>query len=555
VHLALNITSLIARIGLCACLLVILPANAKRLALVMGNDNYTSVTKLQKAGNDATAMARELKAAGFTVQLHKDLNYRGMVKAVETFTNSITGGDEVVVFYAGHGVQIKTGSYLLPIDIEASSESEVEKTAYELNALTDKISEAKPAFSLVMVDACRDNPLKAKGRSVGGTRGLSAFEPPKGQIVVYSASRGQQALDSLSAKDTNPNGVFTREFMAGMKKPGVKIEDLMREVQDSVEILAKSVNHDQRPAIYNEARGNFYFFGPTTVQTAANSAPPMSAEQKDEKFWEDVKLAGNKEAFEAYLQRYPEGIYANLAKAITLKLTDANKTTSALSTNAQNNLFGDAETQQVYLKAKEQNDGSALNNLGVRYQLGTGGLAKDDVQAEKYYRLSANQGNALGQYNLGAFYANGQGGLAKDYIQAEKYYRLSANQGNALGQNNLGVFYANGQGGLAKDDVQAEKYYRLSANQGNALGQANLGYFYIAGLGSLEKDDFQAKKYFWLSANQGNATAQENIGTMYRDGRGGLVKDEAEAIRFYKLSAKQNYQPAIDQLRKLGATF
>ena len=554
-HLALNITSLIARIGLCACLLVILPANAKRLALVMGNDNYTSVTKLQKAGNDATAMARELKAAGFTVQLHKDLNYRGMVKAVETFTNSITGGDEVVVFYAGHGVQIKTGSYLLPIDIEASSESEVEKTAYELNALTDKISEAKPAFSLVMVDACRDNPLKAKGRSVGGTRGLSAFEPPKGQIVVYSASRGQQALDSLSAKDTNPNGVFTREFMAGMKKPGVKIEDLMREVQDSVEILAKSVNHDQRPAIYNEARGNFYFFGPTTVQTAANSAPPMSAEQKDEKFWEDVKLAGNKEAFEAYLQRYPEGIYANLAKAITLKLTDANKTTSALSTNAQNNLFGDAETQQVYLKAKEQNDGSALNNLGVRYQLGTGGLAKDDVQAEKYYRLSANQGNALGQYNLGAFYANGQGGLAKDYIQAEKYYRLSANQGNALGQNNLGVFYANGQGGLAKDDVQAEKYYRLSANQGNALGQANLGYFYIAGLGSLEKDDFQAKKYFWLSANQGNATAQENIGTMYRDGRGGLVKDEAEAIRFYKLSAKQNYQPAIDQLRKLGATF
>jgi hypothetical protein len=74
-------------------------AQAKRLALVMGNDNYTSVTKLQKAGNDATAMARELKAAGITVQLHKDLNYRGMVKAVETFTNSITGGDEVVKKY------------------------------------------------------------------------------------------------------------------------------------------------------------------------------------------------------------------------------------------------------------------------------------------------------------------------------------------------------------------------------------------------------------------------------------------------------------------------
>jgi hypothetical protein len=222
-------------------------------------------------------MANELKAAGFTVQLHKDLNYRGMVKAVETFTNSITGGDEVVVFYAGHGVQIKAGSYLLPTDIEASSESEVEKTAYELNALTDKISEAKPTFSLVMVDACRDNPLKAKGRSVGNSRGLSAIEPPKGQMVVYSASRGQQALDRLSDKDANPNSVFTREFISKMKKPGVKIEDLMREVQDSVESLAKTINHDQRPAIYNEARGNFYFFGPTTVQVLPSSNPePVS---------------------------------------------------------------------------------------------------------------------------------------------------------------------------------------------------------------------------------------------------------------------------------------
>jgi len=166
-------------------MLVSMPVHAKRLALVMGNDNYTSVTTLKKAGNDATAMANELKAAGFTVQLHKDLNYRGIVKAVETFANSITGGDEVIVFFAGHGVQIKNGIYLLPTDIEASSEKEVEKTAYELLAMIEMISEAKPAFSLLMIDACRDNPLKARGRSVGNARGLSAIEPPKGQIVMY----------------------------------------------------------------------------------------------------------------------------------------------------------------------------------------------------------------------------------------------------------------------------------------------------------------------------------------------------------------------------------
>lgn len=315
-------SKLITCLFFCFCLCAVIPAQAKRLALVIGNDNYISVSKLQKAGNDATAMARELRAAGFAVQLHKDLNYRGMVKAVEGFANSITGGDEVVVFYAGHGVQIKNGSYLLPTDIEANSESEVEKTAYELNALSDKISEAKPAFSLVMVDACRDNPLKSKGRSVGNTRGLSAVEPPKGQMVVYSASRGQQALDRLSDKDTNPNGVFTREFIAQMKKPGVKIDDLMREVQDSVESLAKSVSHEQRPAIYNEARGNFYFFGPANVQvgSAISTMLDLSEAQKEEKFWDDAKSAGNKDAFEAYLISYPNGRYVGLAKANLAKL-------------------------------------------------------------------------------------------------------------------------------------------------------------------------------------------------------------------------------------------
>ena len=338
----------------CFAVLVSLPLQAKRVALVMGNDNYTSVSKLQKAGNDATAMARELKNAGFTVQLHKDLNYRGMVRAVEAFTNNITGGDEVVVFFAGHGVQIKNGSYLLPTDIEANSESEVEKTAYELLALTDKISEAKPAFSLVMVDACRDNPLKSKGRNIGNARGLSAIEPPKGQMVVYSASRGQQALDRLSDKDPNPNGVFTREFIIQMQKPGVRIEDIMRSVQDSVETLAKSVRHEQRPAVYNEARGNFYFFGPTTVQvTPAQQKPDTNAIELA--LWESVKNATTAVEIQAYLNRFPNGFFAEVARV----RIDTFARASAERVAAENNLrlaeeARIKEQQRLALEAQKQ---------------------------------------------------------------------------------------------------------------------------------------------------------------------------------------------------------
>ena len=263
---------------ICFAMLFCLHVQAKRVALVIGNDNYLSVSKLQKAGNDANAMARELRNAGFAVQLHQNLNYRATVRAVESFTQGIQGGDEVVVFYAGHGVQIKNGSYLLPTDIEVNSESEVEKTAYDLLTLTEKLAEAKPAFSLVIVDACRDNPLKSKGRSIGNARGLSAIEAPKGQMIVYSASRGQQALDRLLEKDPNPNSVFTRELITRMKVPGLKIEDLMRDVQNSVEELAKSVRHEQRPAIYNESRGNFYFYnhGINIQASPAFNLPPSA---------------------------------------------------------------------------------------------------------------------------------------------------------------------------------------------------------------------------------------------------------------------------------------
>ena len=300
---------------LCLCPVA---AQAKRIALVMGIDSYQHVTPLQKAGNDAVAMAAELRAAGFEVMLHRDLNYRGMVKAMESLYNSITGGDEVVVFFAGHGVQIKSGSYLLPTDIEASSESEVERTAYALNDLMEHLGAAKAAFALVLVDACRDNPLKSRGRNLGMGRGLNPPDPPKGQMVVYSASRGQQALDRLNDRDTNPNGVFTREFISRMRRPGLRVEDMVREVQDSVERLARSVSHDQRPALYNEARGNFYFYAPVAAASSSAAIPGNTAAEearREERFWEDAKAAGNREAFEAYLDQYRGGRYASLARA------------------------------------------------------------------------------------------------------------------------------------------------------------------------------------------------------------------------------------------------
>ena len=437
-----------------------LPVQAKRIALVMGNDNYTSVSKLQKAGNDATAMARELKAAGFTVQLHRDLNYLGMVKAVETFTNGITGGDEVVVFFAGHGVQIKNGSYLLPTDIEANSESQVEKTAYELLALTDKISEAKPAFSLVMVDACRDNPLKSKGRNIGNARGLSAIEPPKGQMVVYSASRGQQALDRLSDKDPNPNGVFTREFITQMKKPGVRIEDIMRSVQDSVETLAKSVSHEQRPAVYNEARGNFYFFGPTTVQvTPAQQKPDTNAIELA--LWESVKNATTAIEIQAYLNRFPNGFFAEVARV----RIDTFGRASAERVAAENNL---RLAEEARIKEQQRLDLEAQNKEKVR-------LAQESEQKEQVRILAeqrVNEQERLGAVNAQKLVDN----IAKEELEkkltleraSQELAKQQADEKSAAAQRKI-----SSQEQVAKEETKSQEQESLGSSEWTRL-QLNL---------------------------------------------------------------------------------
>jgi len=291
-------------------------AHAKRVALVIGNDNYQQVPRLEKAGNDADAMARELAAAGFEVRKHRDLNFKQMVVAFEAFFDLVKGGDEVAVFYAGHGVQTERGSYLLPTDVEGETQSQIEKVSYSVNGLLEELDKVKPRFSLIIVDACRDNPLRSRGRTIGVARGLNAPDLAKGQMVVFSAGKNQKALDSLHDKDTNPNGVFTREFVARMRRPGLNVEALALEVKNSVERLARTVNHDQRPLIVNDSTGEFYFFNPAAgTPAAASSANAASEGAREDMFWQDTKAPDNVEGYEAYLSTYPSGRYAGLARA------------------------------------------------------------------------------------------------------------------------------------------------------------------------------------------------------------------------------------------------
>lgn len=319
-------------IGILLCL-VAASVQARRVALVIGNDNYFQVTKLEKAVNDADAMARELDVAGFEVKRHHNLTFKQMVVAFEVFFDMVKGGDEIAVFYAGHGVQTERGSYLLPTDIEGETQSQIEKVSYSVNGLLEELDRIKPRFSLIIVDACRDNPLRSRGRSIGVARGLNAPDLAKGQMVIFSAGKNQRALDSLSDKDNHPNGLFTREFTARMRRPGLSVEALAIEVKSAVEQLALSVSHNQRPLIVNDSSGDFFFAGPGALGGAASAAslalPGDSA--REDQFWQDTKAPDNAEGYEAYLGAYPNGRYAGLARANIARFRGRSATTPPTS--------------------------------------------------------------------------------------------------------------------------------------------------------------------------------------------------------------------------------
>jgi hypothetical protein len=235
-----------------------IPTASNRKALVIGNDNYSDVPKLANARQDANAVGRTLSELGYKVMVKNDLNEKDMKATLRQFKSDLEGGDEVIIFYAGHGVQLGSTNYLLPIDIKGESEDQVRDDAIQLQRLLDDMSEKKVKLTLAMIDACRDNPFPKSGRTIG-SRGLAPTTAATGQMIIFSAGSGQQALDKLGPNDKNPNGLFTRMLLSEMRAPGVRVDNMIREVRRKVVEAAKSVGHDQVPAIYDQVVGDFYF--------------------------------------------------------------------------------------------------------------------------------------------------------------------------------------------------------------------------------------------------------------------------------------------------------
>ncbi|MFZ1069718.1 MAG: caspase family protein [Methyloceanibacter sp.] len=273
--------------------MVAAPALAdQRVALVIGNDAYSSVPVLQKAAADARTMAASLSKLGFDVDSGVNISRTETNRKLQDFLNRIEPGDVALFYFAGHGVEIAGANYLLPIDIpEATPGNEefLKSEAISLNAVLDGLRDRKARVNILVIDACRDNPFAIKtGRSVGGTRGLALVVPPQGTFIMYSAGAGEAALDRLSDADPEPNSVFTRTFVPLLAQGGLNLPELARETRRRVHDLAASSGRSQTPAYYDEVLGDFSFgpgSGPEAVAPSAKTqgVPPSPPGQPGEK--------------------------------------------------------------------------------------------------------------------------------------------------------------------------------------------------------------------------------------------------------------------------------
>ncbi len=278
----------------------------KRVGLIIGNDAYTEVPALAKAVADAEAMSEKLESIGFETVLLTDVGRRDMNRGVARFTNMLEPGDTAFVFFAGHGVEISGENYLLPTDIIAPAEGErdvVVSESFALSDLLDRVRRTGARTTIAILDACRNNPFEiATGRSLGRSRGLGRIAAPEGTFVMFSAGAGQLALDGLNETDTNKNSVFTRMLLPKLDRPGLELRDMIGELRVEVRDLAKTQNHSQFPAYYDELLGDFYFkttrgLEPVSVAAADDGVVPQDSVRKDFALARDIGSALALEAF------------------------------------------------------------------------------------------------------------------------------------------------------------------------------------------------------------------------------------------------------------------
>ncbi|MES2298042.1 MAG: caspase family protein [Pseudomonadota bacterium] len=228
--------SLVAMLAL-ALLLQLFAGSAwaeRRVALVIGNASYPQKA-LRNSVNDASDVAAALRRLGFDVLERKNRNADELRRDVADFQDKLGQGAVGLFYFAGHGVQAGRGlNYLLPVGVEYKRERDAELYGLEVGSVLRRMEESGTGLSVVILDACRDSPFPAEGRSAG-SRGLGRMEAPSGALIAFATAPGSTADDNQDGR----NGLYTQHLLAALEAPGLRLEDVFKRVRRNVETASR----------------------------------------------------------------------------------------------------------------------------------------------------------------------------------------------------------------------------------------------------------------------------------------------------------------------------
>ncbi len=250
-----------------------------RAALVIGMSGYRNAPPLANPVNDAKDMSAVLRELGFAVTEAADLDKRLLDETIRGFANRIAGADVALIFYAGHGLQVAGQNYLLPIDAKLESERDLDFEAVGLEFVLRQMESGRNGrTSIVILDACRDNPLarnlaRAMGvRSDAFPRGLAPAQSGAGMFIAFSTQPGNVAYDGAGR-----NSPFAAALLRHLRGPAKNISATMVDVRRDV--MAATAGR-QVPWDHSALTGDFYFRPAGQVITGSiPGSPPPTAEE------------------------------------------------------------------------------------------------------------------------------------------------------------------------------------------------------------------------------------------------------------------------------------
>lgn len=239
----------------------IVPSRApERKALVIGNARYGD-HPLANPANDARDIGQALNGLGFQVDLLTDLTKEQLQSATSSFAQSLGYGDTAVFYYSGHGIQIDAENYLIPIEFHATNEREAQGRAVAFSAIKNAMEKRPARLSLMILDACRNNPFAGSTLDI---KGMAPVEAGLGAYIVFAASPGQTARDNPSGR----NGLLATYLLQALKLP-LSISEMFRRVRQEVYVASQKT---QLPYLHDQVLGDFFFRPPASPA----STPPIA---------------------------------------------------------------------------------------------------------------------------------------------------------------------------------------------------------------------------------------------------------------------------------------